>query len=124
MFDPYSLVMAYPYASIPVGDDSTTTVPIFNVLQVYVDPDNAKIIPDNDLSKTTFKFKQTQGFNFGTEITKSTPLTPDRRSAAKAAQPLDVSYHRLLSVSPFDNTLVYAGPSSVTATTLSPPINL
>ena len=109
MFDHTSLVLTYPYASAEVQTNKTA-YPSFNVLQVKVAPDTAKITNTTRINATA-NFKRTQSFNFGTEFDNHQPSGGGNIN----------KYYHLLSVSPFDNTLVYAaqevGTSEAEATT-------
>ena len=125
MFDERVITFAYPYASPP--SSSLVTLPIFNVFQMGIDKANA-----SNSNSVIFNDSKTKSFNFGEKIVNhyinnnlanKDPFSASNSSTLKwypwpnAITASNNSYYsnyteqlysRLISVSPFDNTIIYA----------------
>ncbi|WP_406602576.1 hypothetical protein ACJA29_03895 [Metamycoplasma sualvi] len=127
MFDERVITFAYPYASPPNSSNSSSvSLPIFNVFQMGInsaDASNVNSVQFNNLTKS---------FNFGEKIvnhyidnnlaTKNPYSEPNilkwypwpnainssTTGANDYANYTEQLYSRLISVSPFDNTIIYA----------------
>ena len=117
MFDTNSVVFAFPYAA----GGSPTRLPIFNVAQLLINSSNGEIINWNIANAT----KKSMVLPFGKEIVDywkaNSPLYNSNSSVnkiypfAQANQTnLNHNYHRLITVSPFDNTVLYASKPNMT----------
>ena len=134
MFNERVITFAYPYASPPKSSNNSSSVslPIFNVFQMEIndsDPNNSQL----------FKDSTTKSFNFGEKIvthyinnnlatvnpTASTSFLkwypwPNAinfiiHGANDYANYTEQLYSRLISVSPFDNTIIYASRPNVSS---------
>ena len=126
MFDENSIVFAYPYSSS--SDETNDSInssygeagfamPVFNVAQIWLDKKNAQF----KKSETTSK-KFHINYDFGKQIDDYYTLNKDKygkddkiNSIYPHPSPdsfeennVNHSYNRLISVSPFDNTVIYA----------------
>ena len=133
MFDNNSIVTAYPYAS-DLGARAGKGLPLFSVQQILVNPDENgggkfyDAVAPNVFEQNA---KNTFNYNFGESI-----INYYRRNSANYGRPninniypwptanilgssdinasnIDHFYNRLISVSPFDNTIVYAAKPNV-----------
>ena len=129
MFDENSIVFAYPYSSSSdvTGGSSTETygdqgkaMPVFNVVQISLDKNNALIKSTKETTQ-----KDNINYNFGKQIDDyytehGSEYSTDRWNNYPYPTPdsfdernFNHSYNRLISVSPFDNTIIYAGKPNV-----------
>ena len=131
MFDENSIVFAYPYSSSSnVISESTNTkygvegkaMPVFNVAQIWLDKDNAKI----KMTKETTQ-KDNINYNFAKQIDDYYNDNKDNYSNSATTNNIypypyldafgeknfNHSYNRLISVSPFDNTVIYAAKPNI-----------
>ena len=118
MFDSNSVVFAYPYAS----GGSSGRLPIFNVAQLLINPADGKIIWNNGTPKNSkilpfareiIEYWQNNNgsYNTNANLNKIYPFTGGGQTN------LNHNYNRLISVSPFDNTVLYASkPNLLNAT--------
>ena len=116
MFDDNSVVFAYPFAA-----GGSPRVPIFNVAQILIDPNNNGKINWNggdrkrstifNLAKEIIDYwRQNNGnYNSNGSLNKIFPFPGPGRADLKH------NYNRLISVSPFDNTFLYATKPNLTA---------
>ncbi|WP_406602479.1 hypothetical protein ACJA29_03345 [Metamycoplasma sualvi] len=124
MFNERVITFAYPYASPSNSTSSSISLPIFNVFQMEIN--------NSDAAQLTFNNSTTKSFNFGEKIVNhyinnrlatmnliaSTsvlkwypwPNAIDSiiHGANDYANYTEQLYSRLISVSPFDNTIIYA----------------
>ena len=120
MFDGNSVVFAYPYAA--QSDKGNNNFPIFNVAQLQIDQSSGLLLKNN----TATNKKRNTNWDFGKQFVDhyernkgnySNPTVnkvyPYPNITTNFAN-LHHNYHRLISVSPFDNTFVYAGKSNLT----------
>ena len=138
MFDQNSIVFAYPYSSSSNVIDSrgqtygaqNKAMPVFNVVQIWLDNDG-KI---KETKETTQK--DNIDYNFGKqiddyynankdnyldpEITNNIYPYPTPDSFDVNEKNVNHSYNRLISVSPFDNTVIYAAKPNVRAGIFGP----
>ena len=102
MFDNNSIVFAYPFG---VGSHLTKWFPIFNVAQMYVEPTTGFFYSSKDAGGDLKK--KARQFYFGRDI-----ASKDQEMAHYPGQNnknnINQTYHRLISVSPFDNTFIYS----------------
>ena len=116
MFDENSIVFAYPYSSSSQFASQGQAMPVFNVSQIWIDKNNAQLRKTKGTTQ-----KDNFNFNFGKQINDYYDAnhaqydTNMRLNNIQAyPQPNSVednfnhSYNRLISVSPFDNTIIYA----------------
>ena len=113
MFNQNSVVAAYPYAA---NNQSSNNYPIFNVVQLLINPATGLI----DRSTTSTNFLRTTNFDFGKQIYDFWEANKNNSSVHRRFNPWPLSegswnatnrnhnYNRLVSVSPFDNTIIYA----------------
>ena len=113
MFNQNSVVAAYPYAA---NNQSSNNYPIFNVVQLLINPTTGLI----DTSTTSTNFLRTTNFDFGKQIYDFWDANKNSSSVHRRFNPWPLSegswnatntnhnYNRLVSVSPFDNTIIYA----------------
>ena len=103
MFDNNSIVFAYPYG---IGTHlKRTWFPIFNVAQMYVEPITGFFYGAKDAGNDVKKIARQ--FYFGRDIEqKNTEVShyPGQNGKNNVNQ----TYNRLITVSPFDNTFIYA----------------
>ena len=127
MFDERVITFAYPYASPP--NSSSVSLPIFNVFQMGIDKADA-----SNVSSVIFNSK-TKSFNFGEKIVNHyissglattnpynsstlkwypwpNAINSSTTNASDYASYTEQLYSRLISVSPFDNTIIYASRPS------------
>ena len=107
MFDGNSVVFAYPYAAGGVG----LRLPIFNVAQISINSNDGRINWSGDKKSSILPFakeiidywKSNNGsYNSNSQLNKIYPFPDNNRTN------LNHNYNRLISVSPFDNTILYA----------------
>ena len=116
MFDENSIVFAYPYSSSSQFASQGKAMPVFNVAQIWIDKNNAQLRK----TKATTQ-KDNFNFNFGKQINDyydANHAQYDNNMRLNNIQPypqpssvennFNHSYNRLISVSPFDNTIIYA----------------
>ena len=126
MFDENSIVFAYPYSSsADETNDSINTsygeagfaMPVFNVTQIWLDKKNAQFKKTETTSK---KFHT--NYDFGKQIDdyytsnkdkygkddKINSIYPYPSPDSFGENNVNHLYNRLISVSPFDNTVIYA----------------
>ena len=119
MFDGNSVVFAYPYSA--QTDQGNNNFPIFNVAQLLIQSSTGLLAKNNDNDK-----KRNINWDFGKQfvdhyeknkgnynlpsVNKVYPYPNINGQLRK----LHHNYHRLISVSPFDNTFIYAGKSNLT----------
>ena len=142
MFDENSIVFAYPYSSsadktsdsIPGSDNiygnNDYAMPVFNVAQIQLDKNNAQF----KKTKET-KQKDNINYNFGKQIddyynentTNGSYTDPTKNNIYPYPSPgsfdeknVNHSYNRLISVSPFDNTIIYAAKPNIEQTIFGP----
>ena len=134
MFDENSIVFAYPYSSsADVPDTSTGTplgnmnraMPLFNVTQILLNPSNrqftkgiANFEKDNfnyDFGKQIDDYYETYGGSNGSGYadTNLNNIYPYPTSGSFDEKNVNHSYNRLISVSPFDNTIIYAAKPNI-----------
>ena len=126
MFDENSIVFAYPYSSSadvnsnstnkPYGDEGYA-MPVFNVSQIWLDKSNAQFKKNQQSSKkfhTNYDFgKQIDDYytengpRYGQDSTLNS-IYPYPTPGSFDEHNVNHSYNRLISVSPFDNTVIYA----------------
>ncbi|WP_406602653.1 hypothetical protein ACJA29_00370 [Metamycoplasma sualvi] len=127
MFDERVITFAYPYASPP--NSSSVSLPIFNVFQMGIDKADA-----SNVGSVIFNSK-TKSFNFGEKIVNHyissnlatanpynsstlkwypwpNAINSSTTNASDYASYTEQLYSRLISVSPFDNTIIYASRPS------------
>ena len=100
MFDNNSVVFAYPFGS---GTHLNTWFSIFNVAQMYVNPADGKFF---DAREKDLKKKPKQ-FYFGRDIEGNNQKVA-HYPGQNGKNNINQTYHRLISVSPFDNTFIFA----------------
>ena len=131
MFDENSIVFAYPYSSsADETNDSINTsygeagfaMPVFNVTQIWLDKNNAQFKKTETSSK---KFHT--NYDFGKQIDdyytlnknkygkddKINSIYPYPSPDSFGENNVNHSYNRLISVSPFDNTVIYAAKANL-----------
>ena len=121
MFDGNSVVFAYPYAA--QIDKGNNNFPIFNVAQLQINPATGLLNKGNEASNK----KRNTNWDFGKQIVDHYEKNKDsynQNNGINKVYPypnitsnyanLHHNYHRLISVSPFDNTFIYAGKSNLT----------
>ena len=120
MFDGNSVVFAYPYAA--QSDKGNNNFPIFNVAQLQIDQSSGLLSKNN----TAANKKRNTNWDFGKQFVDHYEKNGGSygQSSANKVYPypnitsnyanLHHNYHRLISVSPFDNTFIYAGKSNLT----------
>lgn len=107
MFNPNSLVFAYPYAASQ-NNLTKNNFPIFNVAQVLINPQNGLV------DKTTNNFTRSINYSSGKQIVDNWNRTQDNNkikpwpNAVANFSDINHNYNRLMAVSPFDNTIIYA----------------
>ena len=131
MFDENSIVFAYPYSSSSdetsnstgeIYGNSDKAMPVFNVTQIWLDKKNAQFKKTEQSSKkfhTNYNFgKQiddyyvANGPNYGKD-NKLNPVYPYPNIDSFDEKNVNHSYNRLISVSPFDNTIIYAAKPNI-----------
>ena len=118
LFDPNSVVFAYPYTASAEND---LKIPAFNVAQLYINNQNGTILtnPNNPmLGRVVPRAIQTTKYEFGKQI-----LEEYEKNSAQSQMLMDpwpttlkeanrnLKFNRLISVSPFDNTIIFAAPN-------------
>ena len=125
MFDENSIVFAYPYSSSSNVKNPSTNVnygkeyngmPIFNVAQIWLD-NNGKIkysketamkdFINYDFGKQIVDYFQTNESNYGSNLELNN-IYPYPSEGNFDDNNFNHNYNRLISVSPFDNTIIYA----------------
>ena len=103
-----SVVFAYPYAA---SQNASNNFPLFNVAQLLIDPATGLIDKNNtntSLKTTNFDFgKQIYDFWNANQENRQFNPWPLTRTGWQATN-TNHNYNRLISVSPFDNTIIYA----------------
>ena len=131
MFDENSIVFAYPYSSsADVVSNSTSEIygnhdkamPVFNVVQILLNRNNAQFTTNKaDNQKSNFNY------DFGKQVDDYYITNKDsygKNPSINSIYPypsfdsfdeknVNHSYNRLISVSPFDNTIIYAAKPNV-----------
>ena len=120
MFDTNSVTFAYPYAATLDHSDEEQ-IPAFNVASLMIDLTTGKIKPANAndykanfLKSTTYDFgKQSYEYwkknkNSYSNPTEGTSLIYPWPNSTNDAN-WNLKFNRLISVSPFDNTVIFAG---------------
>ena len=102
MFDNNSIVLAYPYG---VGSHLQKWFPIFNVAQVYVEPKTGFFYSTKDAGGNLKK--KVRQFYFGRDIERNNQQIA-HYPGQNGKNNFNQTYNRLISVSPFDNTFIYA----------------
>ena len=106
MFDANSVVFAFPYAA-----GGSPKVPIFNVAQISINPNDGKINWSGEKKSFILPFGKEivdywklneSSYNSNSNLNKIYPFPGSNRTN------LNHNYNRLISVSPFDNTILYA----------------
>ncbi len=121
MFDENTITFAYPYAAPGTNNTSSIKVPIFNVATLSFEKNSL-----DNLNTITYNSNKSKIFNFGTKIiTKyindkgwnKDPINdsvtnllwyPWPGSHSSINNYTNQLYSRLISVSPFDNSIIYA----------------
>ena len=120
MFDENTITFAYPYAAPGTSNASSTKVPIFNVATLSFNKNSL-----DDYNRIEYDSNKSKIFNFGTQIinkyiedqgwntdpfSSSSTLKwyPWPGSHSSINNYTNQLYSRLISVSPFDNTIIYA----------------
>ena len=131
MFDENSIVFAYPYSSSSdvvsnssgnkYGDENNA-MPVFNVTQIWLNKKNAQFKKDQqdskkfhinyDLGKQIDDYYVTNGPRYGQDNTLNN-IYPYPSPGSFDEHNVNHSYNRLISVSPFDNTIVYAAKPNI-----------
>ena len=121
MFNPNSVVFAYPFATSSHYKEGKM-MPSFNVVQVKIDPTTGNI--DTKTKETAVD--STINYGFAGQINSyfdrnSSSYDRDRNknniyptpAENEASDNINHSYNRLISVSPFDNTIIYAAKPNI-----------
>ena len=137
MFDNNSIVLAYPYATNQSSYQGKG-LPIFNVQQILIDPNenfggfiSAALPPgasdDNYKRSFTYPFAENiinyyrrngNNYNNNSNLNDIYPWPTSNNIEITSAN-VDRFYNRLLTVSPFDNTIIYAAKPNVRHNNLS-----
>ena len=117
MFEPNSVTFAYPYAASHTG--STEVVPAYNVASIMIDYKTGKIKTDKfakpflksvvyQIGKQAFEYweKNKSKYPSNRDLQELYPW-PDNSNDPNWL----VKFNRLISVSPFDNTIIFASTS-------------
>ena len=133
MFDENSIVFAYPYSSSalvksPSNHDEkygnlNKAMPVFNVAQIWLDKNNAFIKStkettqkDNinyNFGKQIDDYYQKNGTNYEGKDSNLNEIYPYPTPLEFDDDNVNHSYNRLISVSPFDNTIIYAAKPNI-----------
>ena len=109
LFDNNSVVFAYPYAAQTSQNVRKNNFPIFNVAQLSINSNNGLIDKNKSIN-----------YDFGKQIydawiknnaVKTKPF-PNISYNGQQFTNLQHNYNRLINVSPFDNTIIYASRPS------------
>ena len=138
MFDENSIVFAYPYSSsADETNDSITgsygennyAMPVFNVAQIWLDKNNAQFKKTEESSKkfhTNYDFgKQIDNYYIEnkdqySDSSRTNNIYPYPSPSSFDDNNVNHLYNRLISVSPFDNTIIYAAKPNVRESIFSP----
>ena len=105
MFDSNSAVFAYPYAA---SQNSNSNFPIFNVAQILIENRTGMLIRNNGSFRRSLNYDPgKQIYDFWKANSTNTKINP-WPNARSGFTNLNHNYNRLMSVSPFDNTFIYA----------------
>ena len=105
MFDSNLAVFAYPYAA---SQNASNNFPLFNVAQILIDGSTGMIVRTNNT------FRRPVNYDVGKQIYDFWKTNPNNNkinpwpNAKTGYTNLNHNYNRLMSVSPFDNTFIYA----------------
>ena len=126
MFDQNSMVFAYPYAASQNNNNLKNDFPLFNVAQILINPTNGLIQMGNNGNNSV---KRTLNYDLGKQIYDfSKANSSNAKIKAWPTEPgftnLNHNYNRLMTVSPFDNTFIYAANKNFTETNLTGADNL
>ena len=132
MFDENSIVFAYPYSSS--SDEASDSIngsyygqagvamPVFNVAQIWLNKKNAQFKKDQqtskkfhinyDFGKQIDDYYSTNGPNYGNNNSLNS-IYPYPSPSSFEENNVNHSYNRLISVSPFDNTVIYAAKPNI-----------
>ena len=127
IFDNNSIVIAYPYASNENAfPNRGRGLPVFNVQQLAINDDEQSGVLLVEASRTGRNPKQSWNYTFGKDIadnynTMGGSFYPSGDVNGAFPWPfgqissanIDRQYNRLLTVSPFDNTVVYAAKANL-----------
>ena len=130
MFDENSIVFAYPYSSSSDVEDQTGEkygnkgygMPVFNVAQIWLNKDGSFIKTKENKQKDHINYnfgKQIDDYyvknNYGKNYTDKNlnNIYPYPSPGSFDENNVNHTYNRLISVSPFDNTIIYAAKPNV-----------
>ena len=139
MFDENSIVFAYPYSSS--SDETNDSInssygqagvamPVFNVAQIWLDKKNAQFKKTEQSSKKfhinydfgkqidDYYILNNNGKNYADQSTNN--IYPYPSPGSFDDNNINHLYNRLISVSPFDNTIIYAAKPNVREDIFSP----
>ena len=138
MFDENSIVFAYPYSSSSLVESASYSekygnlnkaMPVFNVAQIWLDKNNAQIkLTKQNTQKDSMNYNfetqidsyyQTNGKNYGSNQELNN-IYPYPTPAEFDDNNFNHSYNRLISVSPFDNTIIYAAKPNLRESIFGP----
>ena len=124
MFNQNSIVVPYPFG-VSSHMDYGKWFPIFNVAQLKIDPSTGRI----DTGTKESDYTSSINYNFGTQIKKYFDKNNGKYNSntslnniypypgnSDALSNYNHSYNRLISVSPFDNTIIYAAKPNIRET--------
>ena len=118
MFDQNSMVFAYPYAASQ-NNNLKNNFPLFNVAQILINSGTGLVQRNNNNSS-----KRTLNYDLGKQIYDfSKSSSANTKIKAWPTEPgftnLNHNYNRLMAVSPFDNTFIYAANKNFTEANLT-----
>ena len=143
MFDENSIVFAYPYSSssdvvgASIQDEKYGNrgfgMPVFNVAQILLNKNDGKIRSIDETMSSNESFKRTTNYDFGKQIddyfndhgndyanSNWNNIYPYPSPDSFGEHNVNHLYNRLISVSPFDNTIIYAAKPNVRESIFGP----